>query len=293
MAVPMPQVEGVEHRWVDVNGFRMHYAEAGAGEPVILQHGWPQHWYAWRHQIAPLATRYRVIVPDLRGYGWSEAPRSGYDKAQFARDVVGLLDALGIERALYAGHDWGAVAAYVLGIDHADRFERLVALGAPPPWRSKPPPPQVIAAMLSYQSVIATPVVGGLAIRNGLPERLLKLAREIGEFGEDELRVYREPLSEPGHDNASVQTYRTFLLKDLPASFRGGAGRLTVPTLVLVGGAELLRKLVDPDGYDRFADDLRVEVVEGAGHWLPEETPDAVTEHLLAFFAAGRPAAAA
>ncbi len=92
MAPPMPEVEGVEHRWATVNGFRMHYAEAGEGEPAILQHGWPQHWWAWRHQIGPLAERYRVIVPDLRGYGWSDAPRSGYEKARLAADVLALMD---------------------------------------------------------------------------------------------------------------------------------------------------------------------------------------------------------
>src|ERR671936_598652 len=103
MAPPVPEVDGVQHRWADVNGFRMHYAEAGEGEPVILQHGWPQHWWAWRHQIGPLAERYRVIVPDLRGYGWSEAPARGYEKGQFAADVLALMNRLGIEKARFAG----------------------------------------------------------------------------------------------------------------------------------------------------------------------------------------------
>src|SRR4051794_33022829 len=81
MARPFPEVEGVEHRYVDAGGLRMHVAEAGPqGEPIMLLHGWPQHWYLWRDVIPPLAEEYRVIAPDLRGFGWSDAPPDGYDK---------------------------------------------------------------------------------------------------------------------------------------------------------------------------------------------------------------------
>ena len=282
----MPQVDGVEHRYAEVDGFRMHYAEAGSGEPLILQHGWPQHWWVWRHQIPALAERYRVIVPDLRGYGWSEAPRAGYEKLRLARDVVALMDELGIERARYAGHDWGAVMAYLLGLEYPQRFERLAALGAPPPWRSGAPHPQLLL-FLTYQTVISTPFVGALAMRNGLPKRILKAGRKNGAFSEEELRIYQEPWSLPGHDNAGVQTYRTFLTKELPGSLTGSFDdrRLTVPTLVLMGGSDLLRKGLDPEAYTRQADDIRTVVVDNAAHWLPEEQPDEVTRLLLEFFA--------
>jgi pimeloyl-ACP methyl ester carboxylesterase len=275
MAVPMPQLDGVEHRYADINGFRMHYAEAGSGEPLILQHGWPQHWWAWRHLIPALAEHYRVIVPDLRGYGWSEAPPSGYEKAQFARDVVALMDELGIERARYAGHDWGGIAGYLLGIDHAERFERIACLGAPPPWR-KTPPPEVILTALAYQSVAAAPLLGAFAMRNGLPEFVLKRGRELGEFTDDELRIYREPLSEPGHANAHVQTYRTFITRELPASLRGRDGdhRLTVPTLVVTGAEEMFRKIVDPDLARTKADDITSSscTARATGSWTRHRT---------------------
>jgi pimeloyl-ACP methyl ester carboxylesterase len=286
MAAPMPQVDGVEHHYAQVNGFRMHYAEAGAGDPLILQHGWPQHWWMWRHQIPPLAERFRVIVPDLRGYGWSEAPRRGYDKPQFAHDVVALMDELGIERARYAGHDWGAVAGYHLAIDHAERFERIACLGAPPPWRKGPPPPTLTLVMLGYQGLLSTPVLGGIAVRNGFPEVILKAARQLGEFSDEEIRIYRESLDEPGHDNASVQTYRTFLTRELPAAIRGGpGGRLRVPTLVMMGAEELLVQGLDQDLVREHADDVRFDIVEGSGHFLPEEVSAHVTHELLDFFA--------
>src|SRR5215208_3028446 len=109
----MPHVEGVEHHWTTANGIRIHYAEAGTGEPVLLLHGWPQHWWCWRHLIAPLAEGHRVLAPDLRGWGWSDAPPGDYAKATFAADVLGLMDAEGIASATLIGHDWGGYAAFL------------------------------------------------------------------------------------------------------------------------------------------------------------------------------------
>jgi pimeloyl-ACP methyl ester carboxylesterase len=287
MAGAMPELPGVEHKYADVNGFRMHYAEAGSGDPVILQHGWPEHWWAWRNQIPRLAERYRVIVPDLRGYGWSEVPDSGYDKPQFAADVVGLMDVLGIEKARYAGHDWGAAAAYILAMDHPERVERVVAVSTPPPWREGPPPPQVAAVFLAYQSVVSSPILGALAMRRGLGGRMLKTARSNGRFTDEELAVYDDRWKEDDRAKATVGTYRTFLLKELPAQLRGSTAgkRLNVPTLVVMGGRELLMKMLQPEVYEKKGDDVRTKIVDDCGHWLPEEQPEELTGILLEYFA--------
>ena len=286
MATPMPEVAGVEHRWETVNGFRMHYAEAGEGEPVILQHGWPQHWWAWRHQIGPLAERYRVIVPDLRGYGWSEAPRSGYEKAQFAADVIALMNALGLDRVRYAGHDWGSTAGFVIGLDHPERLHRLVTISNIAPWRSGPPPPALLL-FLTYQTLVSSPLLGAYVMRNGLAGTMLKRGRGSGQWSDEELEIYNEPWKLPGHDNAGVQTYRTFLTKELPAALAGAHSdrRLTVPTRLVMGGKDLLRKGLQPDLYEKKADSFETVIVDGAGHWLMEEKPGEVTEQLLEAFA--------
>jgi pimeloyl-ACP methyl ester carboxylesterase len=95
----MPTVEGVSHRWVEARGLRFHVAEAGSGkDPVLLLHGWPQHWYEWRNLMPALAM-------DLRGFGWSDAPRDGYEKENLAADVLAVLDELGLERVKLVGHD--------------------------------------------------------------------------------------------------------------------------------------------------------------------------------------------
>src|SRR3954471_16308807 len=105
--LPLPHVDGVKHRRVDVDGARSHVAEAGDGPPLVLLHGWPQHWWSWRHVIGPLAARYRVICPDIRGMGWTDALRSGYHLLQLTRDRLGRLDARRRERVRLVGHDWG------------------------------------------------------------------------------------------------------------------------------------------------------------------------------------------
>ena len=99
----LPPVPSVHHRLVDVPSaggpLRIHLAEAGAGEPVLLLHGWPQHWFSWRHVVAGLGGRYRLLMPDLRGFGWSQAPGTGYEPHSFAVDAAALLDALGLDRS--------------------------------------------------------------------------------------------------------------------------------------------------------------------------------------------------
>jgi pimeloyl-ACP methyl ester carboxylesterase len=94
----LPPLPGVTHRTVRANGVDLHVAEAGSGPPLLVVHGWPQHWWSWHKVIPRLAERFRVIVPDLRGHGWSEAPPGDYAKATFAEDLRALLDAEGIER---------------------------------------------------------------------------------------------------------------------------------------------------------------------------------------------------
>ena len=95
---PFPALDGVRHRFVQLPGLRVHVAEAGAGEPLVLLHGFPQHWWGWRKVLPALAEHYRVIAPDLRGAGWTEAPRHGYTEEQLVSDVIGLLDALEVHR---------------------------------------------------------------------------------------------------------------------------------------------------------------------------------------------------
>jgi pimeloyl-ACP methyl ester carboxylesterase len=129
----MAPMEGIRHRTVPANGITMHVAEAGPadGRAVVLCHGFPECWYSWRHQLVSLGEAgYHVIAPDQRGYGLTDMPAEvdSYTQLHLVGDVVGLLDALGIERAAIVGHDWGAPVAWHCALLRPDRFDAVAAL---------------------------------------------------------------------------------------------------------------------------------------------------------------------
>jgi pimeloyl-ACP methyl ester carboxylesterase len=280
---PIPELPGVTHRRQDVGGFELHYAEAGSGEPLVLLHGWPQHWWMWRDLIGPLAERYRVIAPDLRGHGWSDKPRSSYRKAELATDVVTLLDRLGLDRVRLAGHDWGAITSLLVAASHPERIERMVAMSVPHPWQRKPDP--VAMAATTYQLVLAGPW-GRFAIQNGFMRQMLKAGRSIGSFSPDEIEMYEAIQREPDAVRASVQMYRTFITREMGDWLRGRfvPARLTVPTLWLVGEHDILAKRAD-DGYRDHTDDMTLERVAGANHFMPEELSGQIVDRMLQFLA--------
>ncbi|MBK8459037.1 MAG: alpha/beta hydrolase [Micropruina sp.] len=129
-----PPLDGVEHRFVELPGLRVHVAEAGAGEPLILLHGFPEHWWGWRKVIPALAEHYHLVAPDLRGAGWTDAPGHGYTEGQLVADVVALLDTLGLDRVHLVGLDIGGILGYRLCLDHPERVRRFICIAAPHPY---------------------------------------------------------------------------------------------------------------------------------------------------------------
>ncbi len=185
-SIPIPLLEGVTHRWVQARGISFQLAEAGAESgsdiPVVLLHGWPQNWFCWRKVIPLLAARRRVICPDLRGFGWSDAPRGAYDKQTLADDVIAILDALGLERVDLLAHDWGAWVGFLLGLDHPERIAHYLALNIYPPWPDPPTPSAALGlARLWYQAALATPGLGQRLIRHPDFVRRLIMAVELRE----------------------------------------------------------------------------------------------------------------
>jgi epoxide hydrolase A/B len=129
-----------QHRVVEANGIRMHIAEQGTGPTVLLCHGFPECWYSWRHQLAALADAgFHAVAPDMRGYGQTDAPPEieRYTLLHIVGDMIGPLDALGIRRAVIAGHDWGAPVAWLAAQLRPDRFPAVIALSVP--FRARPP----------------------------------------------------------------------------------------------------------------------------------------------------------
>jgi pimeloyl-ACP methyl ester carboxylesterase len=291
---PFPRIEGVSHRFVDAAGLRMHVAEAGEGDPVLLLHGWPQHWYEWRHQIPVLARHYHVICPDLRGFGWSEAPPGGYEKENLAADVLNLLDALGLERPVkLIGHDWGGWAGFLICLHHPERVERFLALNITPPWGKADLRTLSALWRFWYQYLIASPLLGSLVLKN-MPQFVRYFIRGTSAedaWSDDDLAAFTEPLREPERAHASVQLYRTFLLREFPSIARGryASLRLTTPTLLLFGTKDFAISTRFLRGYEPFVDDFTLELVPDAGHFIAEEKPEMVNERALEFFSAAPP----
>lgn len=283
-----PAVPGVSHRFVHANGIRFHVAEAGQGEPLLMLHGWPQHWYMWRGVIPQLAETYRVICPDLRGFGWSDAPGGGYEKEALAGDVIALMDEMGLERVKLVGHDWGGYVGFLLSLFHAERIERFLALCIIHPW----PKPDLrrldIAWRMSYQYVLASPA-GAWLLRTqpGLVERALCSAtHDQSIWTATDLQAFSQVLREPARAQASSALYRTFLMREaIPLTTgRYNAYRLEVPTLLLMARHDPAVRPNMAPGFEAHADDMQVRIIEHAGHFLVDEKPDLVLAEAEDFF---------
>jgi pimeloyl-ACP methyl ester carboxylesterase len=289
VAHDLPAVSGVDHEIVETSRLRMHVARAGkTGPPLVLLHGWPQNWYAWRHVIPPFAERYRVLCPDLRGLGWTEAPSRGYEKESLASDVLALLDALELPRVFLIGHDWGALAGFLLCLREPERVERFVALNEIHPWLRPSPQDALHVWRLWYQWVLAAPAAGAWLLRNrpGFVKGLIGAWSSKDVWTEKELDVFANSLSEPQRARASAQYYRTFVLRELLPTLAGRYrnSRLRTPTLLLFGADDGVLRPHQLRGYERHADDMRLELIPGVGHFTPEEAPELVVDRAIAHF---------
>lgn len=290
MQPEMPDVPGVTHEFVRVGDLTFHVAVAGQGDPVVLLHGFPQHWYLWHRQIPVLSKHYRVICPDLRGFGWSDAPRQGYRKEQLATDMFAVLDALGVANFRLAGHDWGGWVGFLMCLGRPERVERYLALNIPHPFQ------RVDRRALElwrfwYQLVLAAPVLGPRSVRSGRMPGLMLRMGAVAPFDEVELRSYLDVLRAPGRAHASAAMYRTFLSQEfLPVIGGRERRRLSTPTRILFGVDD---PAISPRllaGHEDHCADLQVELVEAASHFIVSDRPDLVTRRLLQFFAGPDPA---
>jgi pimeloyl-ACP methyl ester carboxylesterase len=289
-ALPEDFAETFESRLVDVGGLNLHAVIGGSGPPVLLVHGWPQNWYAWRLLMPSLAKHFTVIAVDQRGIGLSDRPPDGYDTGTLARDLIALMDALDHERFAVVGHDTGLAIAYALAADYPERVDRIVLAEIPgPPMSSASPPVFVPAAVNNRLWHIP------FCRAETLPEKLVQ-GREAIFFGyefeiqggkpsDEAIAYYVALLSEPDALPGSFGFYR-HLDATLAQNERRRMTRLTMPVLA-VGGehsyaghvGEMMRPL---------AENVQSVVIPGTGHWIAEDAPEAMLAALTPFFASYR-----
>jgi pimeloyl-ACP methyl ester carboxylesterase len=278
-------------RYVDAGEVRLHAVTGGAGPPLLLVHGWPQTWYAWRMLMPALARDFSVVAVDQRGIGLSDKPQAGYDTATLANDLVALMEALGHQRFALYGTDVGMPIAYALAADHPDRVDRLVVSEAPLPGIS-PSPPLFLPPGLNER-------LWHLAF-NQLPKvnEQLVTGREDIFFGaefdasagtnklpSDTVKYYIDILKDPDHLRGSFGFYRAIPTSTAQNQQRK-TRRLTLPVLAMGGGesggegAGNTMKLV--------ADHVQTVVLTGSGHWVAEQAPEQLLAALTAFLASYR-----
>jgi len=278
----LPHLDGVTHRTVPARGVRFHVAEAGAGDPVVLVHGWPQHWWTWRHVVPLLAPHARLVMIDLRGFGWTDAP-GAYDKQTLADDLVAVLDALDLERVCLMGHDWGAWSGFLACLAAPERFAAFLALGSPRPG-GRPSARQLLEVWrFGYQVAIASPVLGRrlVADRRFVERVIVGGAVQRQAWTPYDLRAFSAVLAEPARAQASVGLYRTFLTREVA---RTPHGRLRVPTRIMLGARDPAIPVVLLEGAEDDADEVSVEIVPECGHFVPEEHPELVARRARELF---------
>jgi pimeloyl-ACP methyl ester carboxylesterase len=289
-----------EHRFIAANGARFHVAEQGEGPVVLLLHGFPQFWWAWRHQLQALADAgYRACAMDLRGYGASDKPPRGYDTRTSATDVAAVLRSLGASRAVVVGHGWGGWIAWSMPTLQPTVTRAVASLSMPHPLVFRR------ASFSNLHQLRANAYLAGLqrpfvperqmTVNGGYVQRLLReWASPDGIWpSPEEAKVYADAMALPFVAHSAAEYYRWLVRSQVrPDGWRFAArikAPITVPVLHLHGERDQAVLPGTAAGSAAYVT-ARFErhLLPAAGHFLPEEAPTAVSEHLLGWLAGVR-----
>ncbi|MBO0823144.1 MAG: alpha/beta hydrolase [Actinobacteria bacterium] len=307
-------VAPITHRQLQVGSLSMHVAEAGQGPLVLLLHGFPESWYSWRHQLTALATAgYHAVAPDQRGYCQTDAPAdpAEYTILHLTGDVIALLDALGADRAVVAGHDWGAPVAWHTALFRPDRVRGVIGLSVPYRSRGSAPPIPILRQHLGdgfYMVYFQQPGVADSELGRDLTVTFRKMLCSLDTSlapvapgggildtveAPDELPAW---LTQQDIDAFVAQYANTGFTGplnwyrnldrnwELTAAWRHAP--ISVPALFLAGERDAVLTYISPDGLEKFLPRLTKSVLlPGSGHWIQQERPAEVTAAMLEFLA--------
>jgi pimeloyl-ACP methyl ester carboxylesterase len=294
----------VSARRIATNGIELSVVEEGSGPTVVLCHGFPELAYSWRHQIPVLAQAgYRVLAPDMRGYGGSSVPSAveDYDVLSLCGDLCGLLDSTGEDSAVFIGHDWGASVVWWLAAIHPERVRAVAGLSVPFVPRAPAEPIPIMRRHIGEDFYIVwfqRPGVADEALARDVRRTLTTSRQWTSQWAEEQPRAPRLPawLSEEDLD-VYVQAFEH-------TGFTGGLNwyrnidrnwaltepyaerRVEQPSMFLTGELDLVRSFMPAEAMDGWVTDLRASIeVPGAGHWVQQQEPEAVNDALLEFLA--------
>ena len=284
-----------DHRTASVNGINIHYVIHGQGTPVIMVHGWPEFWYSWRRQIPVLGERFQVIVPDMRGFGYSDKPLSGYDTRTAASDIYELARSLGHQKVALVGHDIGARICFRYTLDHEEAVERLALLDAAPPIEQLGPQPPQVARERWHALFHAQPDLPERLVEGNVEAYLRHFFRDwsINKylFTDDEVAEYVRAYSQPGALRGGFSYYRAAAYED-PPNWRADAERvLATPFLYLLGARRARTSEAlgtdTVESWGKIFPNMRWKNLGEYGHFLQTEAPDLVNRELLDFLGGG------
>jgi len=279
-----------EELFFENDGIRLHAVTAGTklGPVVVLLHGFPEFWYGWRNQIAPLAAAgFRVVALDQRGYNLSSKPPavSDYAVPLLARDVLAVADQLGCERFYLAGHDWGAAVAWAVALQYPQRLHKLAIINVPHPAAMmhtlRTNPRQWLRSwyVLFFQ-LPCLPEAAFSAFNFYLGARSLLRSSRPGAFTVEDLDLYRAAWSQPGSISAAINWYRAFIRR-WP---RIADPQVHTPTRILWGKHDMFLLSEMAQDSLRYCDSAELTYFPEATHWVHHEEPERVNQLLLEFF---------
>jgi pimeloyl-ACP methyl ester carboxylesterase len=292
----------VSHHFAELEPCRLHYVSRGEGKPLLCLHGFPQFWFLWRHQLADLGQDHAVYAADMRGYNLSCKPEEpeDYRMRHVLGDIRGLVEELGIAPLTLVGHDWGGIASWTFALKYPELLERLVIIDAPPPFtwnrdlRESPKQRDAVNYMIELSKPSPQPEEM-LAANDfsALDDIMRRIGGKGAELSDSERAAYHRAWGQPGALRGGLNYYRAARMGEqvsaggVPEEYERKITSQTVkvPTLVIWGknDAALLPSLTR--GLEQWIPDLRVELVDGAGHWVPYERPDAVNALIREFVA--------
>lgn len=280
----------VTHHFADLDAVRLHYVTAGAGDPVVLLHGWPQTWFMWRDVIPLLASHFALVAPDMRGLGDSARPADGYDKMTVARDIAELMTRLGHDRFRVVAHDWGGPVAFALAAQFPERVIAMAIFDAPVLGDGGPIEHHG-RWHFGFHALPGLPE----ALTDGREDAYLRFFFKFAgakpdAISEEAQAEYVRAYSQPGAMTAGFNYYRA-VPQDIAdnTAFREAGRKLAMPILVYGGDpATRGRGMSALESWARMADNVSGGVAENCGHWIPEERPAFVADEVTRFFSSTR-----
>ena len=285
--------EGFTNKRIKTSGAEINLMTGGKGAPLLLIHGYPQNHVIW-HKVAPrLAQQFTLVMPDLRGYGDSSKPPTDaehlpYSKRAMALDMVEVMSTLGFERFDVVGHDRGGRVTYRLALDHPARVRRVATLDIIPTLEQFERANRFVARGMYHWYFLAQPAPFPETLIGKDPDYFLEHSIQSwsggGTFAPEALEAYRKSFRDPEVIHATCEDYRAGITCDckFDQADREAGKKLTMPMLALWGGRGLSGNAT-LEVWKSWATDVRGDGVN-CGHFIPEEAPEALIEHLLAFF---------